>query len=161
MDDDLVSIGEQRFSRSMSKSVSGAGDENTSFPVRIQRRWRRSLFLPRIQRACAMDLAVAKRGPAATTKPTPSPATRDLRRSMDEPCFSSEFWVVCKVDVWLGHLGRLPEDHPPGSALLHPEFGEADTNVDVLPGRGHKDATRPRDDPGVAVDAHPVFLVGE
>jgi hypothetical protein len=38
MDDDLVSIGEQRFSRSMSKSVSGAGDENTSFPVRIQRR---------------------------------------------------------------------------------------------------------------------------
>ena len=47
MDDDLVSIGEQRFSRSMSKSVSGAGDENTSFPVRVQRRWRRSLFLPK------------------------------------------------------------------------------------------------------------------
>ena len=49
MDDDLVSIGEQRFSRSMSKSVSGAGDENTSFPVGVQRRWRRSLFFRRFK----------------------------------------------------------------------------------------------------------------
>jgi hypothetical protein len=39
MDNDLVSVSEQRFSRSMSKPVSGAGDENASLPVGI-RRWR-------------------------------------------------------------------------------------------------------------------------
>ncbi len=160
MDDDLVSISEQRFSRSMPKSVSGAGDENTSFPVGVQRRWRRSLFFRGFRGLRDGPCGCQKRT-CGYPKAYPSPATRNLRRSMDEPWFSSEFWVVCKVDVWLGHLGRLPEDHPRGSALLHPEFGEADTNVDVLPGRGQKDATRPRDDRGVAVDAHPVFLVGE
>ena len=33
MDNDLVSVSEQRFSRSMSKPVSGAGDEDTSLVV--------------------------------------------------------------------------------------------------------------------------------
>ena len=50
MDNDLVSVSEQRFSRSMSKPVSGAGDEDTSLLVGVRRRRRRSLFLPRIQR---------------------------------------------------------------------------------------------------------------
>ena len=86
MDDDLVSIGEQRFSRSMSKSVSGAGDENTSFPVGVQRRWRRSLFFRRFKGlrggpcGCQQDLRLPQS--------LPSPATRNLRRSMDEPWFS-------------------------------------------------------------------------
>ena len=74
---------------------------------------------------------------------------------MDEPCFSSEFWVVCKVEVWLGHIGRVPENHLPGSTLLHPQLSETHTDIDVVPGRGHDNATRPGDDSGVAVDAHP------
>ena len=98
MDDDLVSIGEQRFSRSMSKSVSGAGDENTSFPVRVQRRWRRSLFFRRFKGLARWTLRLPKED-LRLPQSLPSPATRNLRRSMDEPCISSEFWVVCKVDV--------------------------------------------------------------
>ena len=50
MDNDLVSVSEQRFGRSMSKPVSGAGDEDTSRLVGVRRRRHRSLFLPRIQR---------------------------------------------------------------------------------------------------------------
>jgi hypothetical protein len=41
------------------------------------------------------------------------------------------------------------------------QLGEAHTDVDVVPGRGHDDATRPGDDSGVAVNAHPAFLVGK
>jgi hypothetical protein len=55
----------------------------------------------------------------------------------------------------------VPEKHPPSSALLHPQLGEAHTDVDVVPGGGHDEATRPGDDPRVAVNAHPAFLVGD
>ena len=50
MDNDLVPVSEQRFSRSMSKPVSGAGDEDTSLLVGVRRRRCRSLFLSRIKR---------------------------------------------------------------------------------------------------------------
>jgi hypothetical protein len=40
MDDDLISFSEQRFSRSMSKPVSGAGDEDMSPLIGVRRRRR-------------------------------------------------------------------------------------------------------------------------
>ena len=63
MDNDVVSISEQRFSRSVSKPVSGAGDEDTSLLVGVRRRRRRSLFLPRIQRGLRDGRCGCHKGP--------------------------------------------------------------------------------------------------
>ena len=71
MDNDLVSVSEQRFSRSMSKPVSGTGDEDTSLLVGVRRRRRRSLFLPRIQRGLRDGRCGCHKGPRDYPKPTP------------------------------------------------------------------------------------------
>jgi hypothetical protein len=92
MDNDLVSLSQQRFSRSMSKPVSGAGDKIRAFWLVFEGDGAEVRSFRGFNRACAMDVAVAIRDPATTPKPTPTPGTRNLRRSMDEPCFSSEFW---------------------------------------------------------------------
>jgi hypothetical protein len=89
MDNDLVSVSEQRFSRSMSKPVSGAGDEDTSLLVGVRRRRRRSLFLSRVQRSLRDGRCGATREPATTplsTLPRSAVKHPQCRRPWDARC---------------------------------------------------------------------------
>jgi hypothetical protein len=59
---------------------------------------------------------------------------------------SGRAWELVRSEFGLGHIGRVPENHLPGSTLLHPQLGETHTDIDVVPGRSHDNATRPGDD---------------
>ena len=110
MDNDLVSVSEQRFSRSMSKPVSGAGDEDMSLLAGVRKRRRRSLFLPRIQRGLRDGRCGCHKGP------------RDYPKAYSYSCCKKSSTLHGRVVlferilVWfvelITHKGSRAEGHP-------------------------------------------------
>ena len=123
MDNDVVFVTEQRFSRSMSKPVSGAGDEDTSLLVGVQRRRRRNLFLPRMRRGLRDGRCGCHKGPRDYTKANLYFGDKKSSTVHGRAVLSSGFWLVCSVithEACVPLLVRLSVLH--AGSLMHSVF---------------------------------------